>query len=60
MWHGKVPEIHNDRSPELVPDKDEDGYLVFKDHPEFRPNLSPKEVDSSSSSSPRATFTRLE
>jgi hypothetical protein len=57
MWHGKVPEIHNDRSPELVPDKDEDGYLVFKDHPEFRPNLSPKEVESSS---PRATFTLLE
>jgi hypothetical protein len=27
-----------------VPIKDADGFLVFADHPEFRPNLTPKEV----------------
>lgn len=42
MWKGEVPKVLDERAP--VPEKDEDGCLAFEDHPEFRPNLTPKEV----------------
>ena len=29
---------------QLIPSKDKHGYLVFSDYPDFRPNLTPKEV----------------
>merc|ERR1712216_555702 len=35
-------EIYLKREPE--PARDEDGTLWFKDHPEFRPNLTPEQV----------------
>ena len=28
----------------MYPKRDKDGYLIFPDYPEFRPNLTPKEV----------------
>eukprot|EP01031_Cornospumella_fuschlensis_P013256 gene13256-16209_t len=34
--------IYSDR--QSLPVRDKKGFLVFPDHPEFRPNLTPKEV----------------
>ena len=43
---GSVPGYTPDKSLYVkpVPKRDADGFLVFKDHPEFTPNLTPAEV----------------
>jgi hypothetical protein len=34
--------VLDERKP--IPEKDEDGFIVFPDYPHFRLNLTPKEV----------------